>query len=234
MSLPIMRRVTCSRSGRRRCAWTWLLQRSVIHDIIKLLNSDSGLWAGVVTGTRKTHTIIFLWTCFDVLSQPRGYYDAFATARVGCSAGREWLLSPEGTARAEFFCAFHDTTTLLNDDAVWLSLLQVLGVWEQAHKTRGSFRPPSFVFVSQPVTPGGTAAAAPGLLRCVPFLVEGQLLGGSQDTRHVLAISQVGVVCHRSCLFHGLFCVDLLHDVLFYFLAEFPVLFASRCSTARQ
>ena len=47
----------------------------------------------------------FLWTCFAVLSQPRGYYGAFATARVGCSAGREFL--PEGTARAEVFCAFH-------------------------------------------------------------------------------------------------------------------------------
>ena len=35
LSLPVMRRVTCSRSGRRRCAWTWVLQRSVIHDIIK-------------------------------------------------------------------------------------------------------------------------------------------------------------------------------------------------------
>ena len=42
MSLPIMRRVTCSRSGRRRCAWTWVLQRSVIHDTIKLLNGDAG------------------------------------------------------------------------------------------------------------------------------------------------------------------------------------------------
>ena len=62
-------------------------------------------WVGVVTGTRKTHIITFLWTCCDVFS--RGYYDAFATARAGCSAGGEWLLSPEGTAQAEFFCAFH-------------------------------------------------------------------------------------------------------------------------------
>ena len=36
---------------------------------------------------------------------------------------------------------------------------------------------------------GGTAAAAPGLLRWAPFTVEGQLLGSSQDTRHILAVS---------------------------------------------
>ena len=30
-----------------------------IHDIIKLLNGDGGLWVGVVTGTLKTHIIIF-------------------------------------------------------------------------------------------------------------------------------------------------------------------------------
>ena len=46
------------------------------------------------------------------------------------------------------------------------------------------------------VPPGGTAAAALGLLRWAPFTVEGQLLGRSQDTRHILAISQVCVVCH--------------------------------------
>ena len=49
--------------------------------------------------------------------------------------GGEWLLPPEGTARAGFFCAFHDTTTLLNDDAVWLSLLQVLGVGASSQDT---------------------------------------------------------------------------------------------------
>ena len=40
------------------------LQRSVIHDIIKLLNGDAGLWVGVVTGTRKTHIITFLVDVF--------------------------------------------------------------------------------------------------------------------------------------------------------------------------
>ena len=41
--------------------------------------------------------------------------------------------------------------------------------------------------------PLGMVAAALGLLRWAPFTVEGQLLGGSQDTRHILAISQVCV-----------------------------------------
>ena len=47
------------------------------------------------------------------------------------------------------------------------------------------------------VLQGGTAVPALGLLRwAYPSLVEGQLLGGSQDTRHILAISQAYVVCH--------------------------------------
>ena len=49
---------------RRRCAGTGPLQRSVIHDIIKLLNGEAGLWVGVVTGTRKTHIITFLVDVF--------------------------------------------------------------------------------------------------------------------------------------------------------------------------
>ena len=101
MSLPIMRRVTCSRSGRRRCAWTWLLQRNVIHDTIKLLNGAAGFGSALSPVLARHTSSLFLWTCFDVLSQPRCYHDAFATARAGCSAGLE------GTARAEFFCAFH-------------------------------------------------------------------------------------------------------------------------------
>ena len=79
---------------RRGCAGTGPLQRSVIHDIIKLLNGDAGLWVGVVTGTRKTHIITFLWTCFDVLSQPRGYYDAFATAGQAALRGESGCSLP--------------------------------------------------------------------------------------------------------------------------------------------
>ena len=67
MSLPVVGRVTCSRSGRKPCAWIGLLQRNVIHDTIKLLNGDVVLgWAfspvlarHTFTGTRKTHIITF-------------------------------------------------------------------------------------------------------------------------------------------------------------------------------
>ena len=61
-------------------------------------------------------------------SQPRGYYDAFADAQASCSAGREWLFWLEGTAReAPRRCLVptQDTKRLLDDDAAWLSLLQV-------------------------------------------------------------------------------------------------------------
>ena len=49
---------------RRGCAGTGPLQRNVIHDIIKLLNGDAGLWVGVVTGTRKTYIITFFVDVF--------------------------------------------------------------------------------------------------------------------------------------------------------------------------
>ena len=75
---------------------------------------------------------------FDALSQPRGYHDAFATAQAGCSAG-ERLHAPgghcPGQIKAEVFCAIHDTTTLLNNDAFWLSFLQVLGVGASSQDT---------------------------------------------------------------------------------------------------
>ena len=49
---------------RRGCAGTGPLQRSVIHDTIKLLNGDAGLWVGVVTRTRKTHIVTFFVDVF--------------------------------------------------------------------------------------------------------------------------------------------------------------------------
>ena len=82
-----------NRIRRRRSAW----KRQPRHH--QVAERRRWFWVGVVTGTRKTHIITFLWTCFDVLSHPRGFRDAFAIARAGCSARREWLLSPEGTAR---------------------------------------------------------------------------------------------------------------------------------------
>ena len=121
----------------------------------------------VVIGTRKTHI-----TCFDVLSQPRGYYDAFSIAQAGCSAERERESGSPRKAlpeknKAEVFCAIHDTTTLLNDDAVWLSLLQVLGVGASSQDTWQfqTFFPCVSVSISR--WDGGWCgwAAAPGLLR---------------------------------------------------------------------
>ena len=47
-------------------------------------------------------------------------------------------LPPEGTARAEAFCAYRDSMELLNDDAVWLSL-QVLVVHTSLQCTRHVF-----------------------------------------------------------------------------------------------
>ena len=41
---------------------------------------------------------------------------------AGCSSGREWPLSPEGTARAEVLGVYHDSLKLLKDDAVLPSL----------------------------------------------------------------------------------------------------------------
>ena len=49
---------------RRGCAGNRPLQRNVIHDSIKLLNGDAGLWVRVVTGTRKTHIIAFFVDVF--------------------------------------------------------------------------------------------------------------------------------------------------------------------------
>ena len=57
MSLPVMRRVTCSRSGRRPCAWTWLLQRTVIHDTIQLAASLDN----VLNPGREGQSWILFW-----------------------------------------------------------------------------------------------------------------------------------------------------------------------------
>ena len=81
---------------------------------------------------------------------------------------------------------------LRGDDAAWSSLLQVRVLQKKLarHDCVCIFCGRWFC------SSGWTAAAALGLLRWAPFTVEGQLLGGSQDTRDILAISQVCVVCH--------------------------------------
>ena len=239
---------------------TWLLQRNVIHDTIKLLTSNTraealrldhcGFGCRCQLCSQDTHWLHFSVFC-GRSSQPRGYYDAFATARAGCSAGREWLLPSEGTARAEVFCAFHFIVEPVGG-CCCVSITAGLGVtcklarhmtdafipsliydrylrpcagllhsgWAAARRRRSAVIIAAGPSVAEEacknmivcassagdgsVPLGGTAAAALGL-RWAPFTVEGQLLGGSQDTRHILAISQVCVsfvieaVCSMAC-----------------------------------
>ena len=203
--------------------------------------------------------------------------------KSGCSTRKAlpWQI------KAKVFCAIHDTTTLLNDDAVWLSLLQVLGVGASSQDTWQfqTFFP--CVSVSNPWLDRGAAlvlgfcaataqrghrccrsecckrslqdvivcaffcgrwfcssrwdggccawAAALGLLRWAPFTVGGQLLCGSQDTHATFSPSLrcVSFVIEAVC---SMACSVLARVTMFwiFFLAEFWVLFASRCSTARQ
>ena len=93
-------------------------------------------WAlvGVVTGTRKTHIITFVdvFRCFVTTTRLQRRL-RHCPGRLLC--GRRVAAPPGRHCRAEFFCAFHDTTTLLNDDAIWLSLLQVLGVGASSQDT---------------------------------------------------------------------------------------------------
>ena len=96
------------------------------------------------------HTLsLFLWTCFDILSQPRGYYDAFTTAGAGCSAGG--VAAPPGRHWDGCCCA---------------SIIAGPGVNMQADLTQGSCICASLFSVN--------TSAAFGQPRCVPFLVEGQ------------------------------------------------------------
>ena len=63
-------------------------------------SSSATLWLWQpLSAVFARHTLVAFQCFCGRSSQPRGYYDAFATARAGCSAGREWLLSPEFTAR---------------------------------------------------------------------------------------------------------------------------------------
>ena len=78
--------------------------------------------------------------------------------RVGCSSGREWPLSLEGTARAEVLCVYHDSVKLLKDDAV-LPSLQVRVVQASVQGTSMCI-----LFSEESSFPPGVVAA-PGRLR---------------------------------------------------------------------
>ena len=78
--------------------------------------------------------------------------------RAGCSSGGEWPLPPEGTARAEVLCVYHDSVKLLKDDAV-LPSLQVRVVQASVQGTSMCI-----LFSEESSFPPGVAAA-PGRLR---------------------------------------------------------------------
>ena len=78
--------------------------------------------------------------------------------RAGCSSGGEWPLPPEGTARAEVLCVYHDSVKLLKDDAV-LASLQVRVVQASVQGTSMCI-----LFSEESSFPPGVAAA-PGRLR---------------------------------------------------------------------
>ena len=123
------------------------------------------------------HTLVAFQCFCGRSSQPRGYYDAFATARAGCSA----VLPPEGTAQeAPRRCllrhpghqkaAGRRRSGLLGDDTAWLPLLQVWGVKTCSPDTwQLWFSYLVFLFLHVAVfwffEVGRRAAAAPGLLR---------------------------------------------------------------------
>ena len=128
MSLPIMRRVTCSRSGRRLCLDVGaaaqrhrrqhqVVERRCCAGALRLHHCGFGCRCQLCL--QDTHWLHFSVFC-GRSSQPRGFYDAFATARAGCSAGRV-AAPPEGTARAEVFCAFHFIGELSVAAAAYLS-----------------------------------------------------------------------------------------------------------------
>ena len=118
---------------RRRSAGP--LQCDVIDDTIKMLNDDAALelfaWiivalVAVVSCVRKTH-ICFMFACFWTLFTE---HEAITTLSLGGMLFGERMAALSGRhhvghSRADIFYAIHDAIRLLDDDAVWLSLLQV-------------------------------------------------------------------------------------------------------------
>ena len=199
---------TFETADRRGCAGAEPLHCDFIDDTIGLLNDDAALelfvciivaLVAVVTGIRKTH--YFLWTCLDVLSQPRGYYDAFADARAGCSAGREWLVPPEGTAQAEVFCAFHFIVELLVGCCCVLIIAGPGVTCKLArHMTAASILR-YFRSMPQVVRRAAALGCCAGQPRCVPFLA----LWGAQalKTHATNSLLHIGLAsfCHEDRYF---------------------------------
>ena len=160
-----------SRSRWRPSGWK---RHSRHHQVAEPATLDLELFAYIIMAliagvscVRKTY-IGCISVFLSYSSQPRGYYDAFAIARAGCSAGGEWLLPPEGTVRAEFFCAFHLFVELLGG-CCCVSIIAGPGVTCKLarHMTAASILR---YFRSMPQAGLLRWAGQP---RCVPFLVEG-------------------------------------------------------------
>ena len=216
-----MRHVTCSLSGRRRCAWTWLLQRNVIHDTIKLLTGDAG------SGTLRLDHCGFgsrdqlcsqdtFWFHFSVFVDPLHEHKGITTSSPmpgEAALPGESDCSPRkalpGKCRAEILYAIHDTSKPLGGDAP-LPSLQELAI----HITF------SVLFSSLSVsTPGRTTAAALGPGCCAGdtrmSLLEVCVVGTSfQDTRHNLAHFLVSPWCVSSRCQCCCFYLDTLEQFL--------------------
>ena len=96
------------------------LQDDFIHGTVMLPKSDAGLrWvlSPVLARHIATCCVFFIFLHeYEAITTPS------QTPGRACSSGGEWPLPPEGTARAEAFCVYHDSVKLLGDNAVLLSL----------------------------------------------------------------------------------------------------------------
>ena len=151
----------------------------------------------VIIGTRKTRYHNFCARFFDVLSQRRGFHDAFVIAWSGCSSGGKRLVPLEGTVRTgrsafrgDGGCSAWNvlpTTFSTSSLSCWLATLRVghrsSGRHVQAGKTHD--RCICFIFVLTPQVAlwGSEVGCCAGVLEVrVGFT-------SSQDTRHKLASS---------------------------------------------
>ena len=177
-----MRRVTCSRSGRRRCAWTWLLQRNVIHDTIKLLTGDAGSGAlrlghcgfgcRCQLCSQETH-----WLHFSVFVDALHNLEAVTTPSPlpGWAALRgESGCSPRKVCPGRVFLfVFHFIVEPLGG-CCCVSIIAGPGVTCKLarHMTAASILR-YFRSMPQVVRQAAALGCCAGLLRYVPFLVEG-------------------------------------------------------------
>ena len=229
--LFVIRYGACRRSGRRQSAWTWPLQRKVIHDSIKLLTGDAGSGTGPLNRNVIHDTIESLnedaglgWALSPVLARHIATYSVcvfhFFTnmrllrrfrrhpgrllfggrvaahprrhcpSRVGCPSGKEWLLSPEGTARKALLRAIRRLPPSLRaaGRCCCVSIIAGPGVRPQTGKTHDSCIISSLFSVNTSGRALGCCAER-AALACWRSAWGVESL---QDTRRDLAHSRVG------------------------------------------